>query len=116
MAAKNTKRGRGRPRGDLRHWFTKRLPSIKAVKAGGEKEVSVDHPQHGELTISIPRGYVPIPPELTDGKSAANVGQTARNEAKALKLKKKFTVHEMTFEVAGARKNKEATVFALEGK
>lgn len=123
MKAKETKvRKRGRPRSPLRDWYSAELPKMKPTKVDSKAttEVAVFVPVvEKEVTIEVPKGYHVIPGDLTDGKSQATVGQTARNEAQDLEIKdKRFTVHEIEASVDTGRgktkKTFEFSVFAVE--
>jgi hypothetical protein len=121
MKAKSAQaKKRGRPRGELRNWYRENLPKMKPANTEDTKEVDVFIPSVGsEVTIEVPKGYMVIPGDLTDGKTQATVGQTARNEAKVLEIKdRRFIVHEIDAEVeTGRGKNKktyEFSVFAVE--
>lgn len=118
MKAITNPKKRGRPRGELREWYSENLPTLKPVNGNGHDEVDlwdVFVPElDAEVTVEIPKGYVVIPPDLTEGKTQANVGQTARHEALALKLKREFVVHDIPTEVeTGRGKNKKKIHFNL---
>lgn len=123
MKAKDTKvRKRGRPRSELRNWYSTNLPKMKPAKVNPEVTTEVDvfvPAVDGDVTIDVPKGYIVIPGDLTDGKSQATVGQTARNEARDLDLEdKRFIVHEIEATVERGRgakkKTYEFSVFAVE--
>lgn len=114
-------KSKGRPRGMLRDWYRENLPKMKPTKTTDEvTEVTLYIPEvDGDVALDIPKGFVPIPPELTIGKTQANVGQTARNEIKSLGLKdRKFIVHEIASVLekgrGKAKKTYEFSVFAVE--
>ena len=117
MTAKSeTKRGRGRPRGILREWYGKNLPKMKPVKAKGERDVTVNVPGLGDRIFTIPKGWVPIPLEATQGKSTANVGLTAKNEREKLGLQGRYTIHAIPAAVGRGRGRRELTLYAVEAK
>lgn len=119
MKAKSVEKNRrGRPRGNLRTWYTKNLPKMRPVNVNKSvtKEVEVFIPTlETAVTIDVPKGYAVIPAELTEGKSQATIGQTARNETKQLNIEdKRFIVHQMNYELEDKKKTYEFQVFALE--
>jgi hypothetical protein len=123
MKTKNTKvKKRGRPRSELRNWYHDNLPKLKPSKVNSEvvTEVDVYVPSiKSEVAIEVPKGYMVIPGEFTDGKSQATVGQTARNEARDLEIEdKRFIVHEIEAVVEEGRgktkKTYDIRLFAVE--
>lgn len=123
MQATKAAKKRGRPRGELRVWLSKQMPKIKpADKASnGDKNVSTLHPDlEAEITVAIPKSWTLIPLELTHGKSAATIGQTARNERIAAKIKHRVIVHAVpqTLEFGNGKTKKvlEFEAYALEAK